>query len=88
MIAQGQLEFNLILVHDYIYSMKVVMSTLFQVMHFSHNGNIVTIDQISFINNCTTFSEPISLSVPNVHVVYPPPQVYYVATHLIKPISY
>lgn len=30
--------------------MKVVVSSFFQVMQFPHNGNIVTVDQLSFIN--------------------------------------
>ena len=56
-------------------------------MHFPYDENIVTIDQISFTNNCTTFSHPISLSVPNVQVLSPPPQVYYVATCPIELVS-
>jgi hypothetical protein len=50
MVVQGPLDFNLLLGWDYVYAMKVVMSTLFRVMHFPHNGNIVTIDQLSFIS--------------------------------------
>ena len=49
MIIQDPLYFNLILGRHYVYAMKVVVSTLFRVMHFPHDGNIVTIDQISFI---------------------------------------
>ena len=30
--------------------MKYIVSSLFQVMQFPHNGNIVTIDQLPFIN--------------------------------------
>ena len=82
-VVQGPLDFNLLLGHDYIYDMKVVMSTLFQVMHFPHDINMVTIDQLSFTNNHTTFAHPISLSVPNVQAISPPPQAYYVATRPI-----
>ena len=56
-------------------------------MHFPHDGNMVTIDQLSFTNNCTTFAHPISLSVPNVQVVSPLPQAYYVATRPIQSIA-
>ena len=45
-VVQGPLEFNSPLGRDYIYSMKFVMYTLFQVMHFPHNRNIVSIDKI------------------------------------------
>ena len=87
MVVQGQLDFNLLLGYDYIYSMNSIMSTLFRVIHFPHDENIVTIDQLSFTNNCTTFAHPISLSVPKIQAVSPPPQAYYVATCPIKSIA-
>ena len=49
MVVQGPLDFNLLLGRDYVYAMKAVVSTLFRVMHFPHDGNIVTIDQLSFV---------------------------------------
>jgi hypothetical protein len=42
------LGFNMLLGHDYVYAMDVVVSMLFRVMHFPHNGRIITIDQLSF----------------------------------------
>jgi hypothetical protein len=51
LVVKGPLDFNMILGCDYIYSMKVVVSTLFRVMHFAHNGSIVTIDQLSSYNH-------------------------------------
>ena len=42
MVVQGPLDFNL-LGHDYVYAMKAVVSTLFRVMHFPHDGKIVVI---------------------------------------------
>ena len=86
-VMQGPLDVNFLLGHDYINAMKVVVSTLFRVMHFPHDGNMVTIDQLSFTNNCTKFAHPISLSVPNIQAVSPLPQVYYVATHPIQSIA-
>jgi hypothetical protein len=50
-VVQGPLDFNMILGHDYVYAMKVVVSTLFWVMHFPHNGRIVTIEQLTSNNN-------------------------------------
>ena len=49
MVVQGPLDFNLLLGCDYVYAMKVVVSTLFRVMHFPHDGKIVTIDYLSFV---------------------------------------
>jgi hypothetical protein len=43
-VVQGPLDFNMLLGRDYVYAMNVVVSTLFWVMHFHHNGSIVTID--------------------------------------------
>jgi hypothetical protein len=71
MVMQGPLNFNFLIGHYYIYSMRVVVSILFRVMHFPYNGNIVTIDQHSFIYNYTTFANPTSFSVPNIQVISP-----------------
>lgn len=47
MVVRGPLDLNLLLGRDYVYAMKVVVSTLFRVMSFPHNGSIVTVG-ISF----------------------------------------
>ncbi len=44
LVVQGPLDFNLFFGRDYIYTMKSIASSLFQVMHFPHDGKIVTID--------------------------------------------
>ena len=49
MVVQGPLDFNLLLGCDYVYAMKVVVSTFFRVMHFPRDGKIVTINQLSFV---------------------------------------
>ena len=56
MVVQDPLDFNMLLGHDYVYTMRVIVSTLFQVMYFTHDGNIVTIDHLSFIkpDHCMT----------------------------------
>ena len=48
MVVQGPLDFNLLLGRDYVYTIKYLVSTLFRVMHFPHDGKIVTIDKLSF----------------------------------------
>ena len=60
--------------------MKVVVSTLFRVMSFPHNGNIVTVDQLSSasIDLTTNNSTPLNFTYPE--VVSSPPQVNYVVT--------
>ena len=47
MVVQGSLYYNLILGHDYIYSMGAIASSLFRVMCFSYEGIMVQlIDQL------------------------------------------
>ena len=72
--VQGPLDFNLILGCDYVYVMKVVVSTLFRVMYFPHDGNIVTIDHLSFVkpDHRMTPSHQTSLNVLHVLVVPSP----------------
>ena len=68
MVVQGPLDFNLLLGRDYVYAMKAVVSTLFQVMYFLHDRNIVTIDKLSFVkpDYHVTFSHHNSMNVPHV----------------------
>ena len=74
MVVQGPLDFNLLLGHDYVYAMKAVVSTLFRVMHFPHDGNIVTINQLSFVtpDNHITPSNQTALNVLHVLVALSP----------------
>ena len=46
MVVQGRLDLNLLLGRDYVYAIKGVVSILFKVIHFPHDGNIVTIYQL------------------------------------------
>ena len=74
MVVQGPLYFKPLLGCDYVYAMKDVVSTLFRVMHFPHDGNIVTIDQLSFVtpDHHITPSNQTALNVPHVLVVPSP----------------
>ena len=71
MVVHGPLHFNMLLGRDYVHVMKVVVSTLFRVMYFPHDGNIVTVDQLSFIkpDYRVTPSHQNSLNVLHVLVV-------------------
>ena len=74
MVVQGPLDFNLLLGRDYVYTMKAIVSTLFQVRYFLHDGKIVTIDKLSFVkpDHHITLSHHTSLNVPHVLVVPSP----------------
>ena len=49
MVVQGPLDYNLLLGRDYIYCMGAIVSSLFGVMCFPHEGRVVKlVDQLSF----------------------------------------
>jgi hypothetical protein len=75
MVVRDPLDFTLLLGWDYVYAMKALVSTLFRVISFPHNGRIVTIDQLSFIDPDWVTS----LSVSYMQTVSPSPHVNYVA---------
>ena len=58
MVVQGPLYFNLILGHGYVYFMGDIVSSLFHVMCFPHQGRIVTIDQLVFFGPNMEASPP------------------------------
>ena len=80
-VTQGSLDFSLLLGRDYVYAMGALVSSLFRVICFPHDGRIVTFDQLSFIRP----------QAPPAHSSFPPrfhpqvasasPQINYVATH-------
>jgi hypothetical protein len=79
MVVQDPLDFDLILGRDNVYAMKAIVSTLFHVMSFPHDGIMVTIDQLSFVGPDLTINPMTSLNGSYMHTVSPLPQVNYVA---------
>jgi hypothetical protein len=75
MVVQDPLDFSLLLGQDYVYAMKAIVSTLFRVISFPHDGRVVTIDQLSFIDP----NWIASLNGSYMQTVSPLPQVNYVA---------
>jgi len=71
----------MLLGRDYVYVMNVAVSSLFRVMCFPHNGNIVTIDQLASDNydpNLTLLQNT-PWFVPSVQIDSTLPRVNYVA---------
>jgi hypothetical protein len=79
MVVQDPLDFDLLLGRDYVYAMKAIVSTLFRVIYFPHDGRIVTIDQLSFVGPDLTINSMTSLNGSYMQMVLPLPQVNYVA---------
>ena len=50
-VFDAPLDYNLLLGRSWIDSMRAVVSTLFHVMHFPHQGKVITIDQLAFFNS-------------------------------------
>jgi hypothetical protein len=80
MVFHDPLDFNLLLDQDYVYAMRYFVSTLFRVMFFPHNKNIVTIEQILVIDPHLMVNHPPSLNGPYMLAMSTPPQVNYVST--------
>jgi hypothetical protein len=73
MVVRDPLDFSLLLGRDYVYSMKAIVSTLFRVIYFPHDGRIVTINQLSFIgpNWITSLNGSYMMTIsPPLHVNY------------------
>jgi hypothetical protein len=49
-VFDAPLDYNLLLGRSWIYSMCAVVSTLFCVVRFPHQGKVVTVDQLAFFN--------------------------------------
>jgi hypothetical protein len=59
------LEYNLLLGRSWVDPMRAVVSTLFLVLRFPHQGKVVTIDQLSFFNTDTrTGNVPFIMNTP------------------------
>jgi hypothetical protein len=75
MVVQDPLDFTLLLGRDYVYAMKAIVSTFFRVISFPHDGWVVTVDQLSFIDPTWIAS----LNGSYMKTVSPLPHVNYVA---------
>ena len=69
MVVPGPLYYNLLLGRNYVYGMGAIVSTLFRVICFPHEGRFVTVDQLSFPGPNMASSQPSSLNVTFVTMV-------------------
>jgi hypothetical protein len=61
-VVDAPLNYNLLLAHNWTYAMVVVISSIFYMPCFPHQGVIVTIDQLSFVYSSPNIS--VGLSIP------------------------
>jgi len=63
MVVQGPLDYNLLFGRHYIYSMGAIVSSVFRVMCFLHEGKVVKlVDQLSFLGSHIANSQMPSLN--------------------------
>jgi hypothetical protein len=79
MVVQDPLDFDLLLGKDYVYAMKAIVSTLFCMIYFPHDGRMVTIDKFSFVGPDLTINSITSRNGSYMQTVSLLPQVNYVA---------
>jgi hypothetical protein len=64
-VFDAPLDYNLLLGHRWIDSMRAVVSTCFCVIHFPHQGKVITVDQLAFSNsNTRTSNVPFIVKTP------------------------
>jgi hypothetical protein len=81
MVVQDPLDLDLLLGRDYVYSMKAIVSNIFCVISFPHDGRMVTVDQLSFVGLDLTVNSMNSLNGSYMQSISPLPQVNYVALY-------
>ena len=69
MVVLGPLDSNLILGRDYVYVMGDLVSSLFRVICFPHEGIIMANDQLSCVGPNLTPNKPSSLNCPSMQVL-------------------
>jgi hypothetical protein len=85
LVVHNPLDFNLLLGRAYVYIMRDFVFTLFRVMCFPHNGNIVTINHLSFIDPHLMVNHPPSLNGRYMSAMSAPTRVNYVTTCPMRP---
>jgi hypothetical protein len=73
MVFWNPLDFDLLVGRDYVYAMKAIVSTLFRVIYFPHDGIMVTIDQLSFVGPDLTINLMTSLNRSYMQSISPLP---------------
>jgi hypothetical protein len=61
-VVNAPLDYNLLLDHSYFYAMTVITSSVFHILRFPHQGNIIIGDQLEYttpyLNNVATNNVP------------------------------
>jgi len=64
-VFDAPLDYNVLLGRSWIDAMRAIVSTLFHVIHFPHQGKVIDVDQLSFFNSDTcTRNVPFTVKTP------------------------
>jgi len=58
-VVDAPLDYNLLLGRSWSYAMTAVISSVFRLVKFPHNGKIITIDQLTYFSSDVASSESI-----------------------------
>ena len=58
-VVDAPLDYNLLLGRSWSYAMTAIISSVFQLIKFPHNGKIVTIDQLTYFSSDPASSDNI-----------------------------
>ena len=58
-VVDAPLDYNLLLGHSWSYAMTTIVSSVFRLIKFPHNRNIVTIDQLTYFSSDLASSDSI-----------------------------
>ena len=64
-VVDAKLNYNLLLGRSWMHAMLCVLSTLFRLLKFPHEGKIVTIDQLSFFTSSSENNVPYVEKIPS-----------------------
>jgi hypothetical protein len=64
-VFNAPIDYNLLLGHSWIDAMCSIVSTLFHILRFSHQGKVITVDQLAFFKSDThTSNVPFIMKTP------------------------
>ena len=68
-MVNAPLDYNLLLGRSWFYPMRVVASTVYWLVHFPHQGKIISIDQLDYCTPTIRFDTTSNVPLVNSHAV-------------------
>ena len=68
-VVNAPLDYHLLLGRSWFYPMRAVASTVYRLVHFPHQGKIVSIDQLDYCSPNVRFDATTNIPLVNSHAV-------------------